>query len=246
MAVESRLLDALLAAAAIALLFFCVFYVAYRVVKLARRRSKGAYAIGAALAPFMAFNPVDPDFRIVNEAKQHKKREQDNPGDPPTEDEGSIAEPAMQETGELEQGGSEEEEVVMVHKPQVWRPVLARAIAFVLSLMALATAIVASLALFSDFFGREARWSFSPLEWAAIYLMAALLFTSMLQLFRLRSASVWLFAGYIGLGALLSVGHAFMQEPSPYLDLRVTLLTIPVALAVLMYMHRLRRQGALV
>ena len=48
---------------------------------------KRAYAIGAALAPFMAMgHVVDTDFRIVHEAKQHKKREEDEPGDPPNDD----------------------------------------------------------------------------------------------------------------------------------------------------------------
>ena len=126
------------------------------------------------------------------------------------------------------------------------RPVLARAVAVVLGLMALATAAVASVALFSDFFGRDVRESFSPLEWASIYLMSALLFASMLQLFRLRRAAVWLFAAYLGLGILLSIGHALMLEPNPYLDLRVTFVTVPAALAVLVYMRRLGKQGTLI
>jgi hypothetical protein len=37
-------------------------------------------------AEFGAFGNVsDPDNRIVQEAKQHKQREEDNPGDPPSE-----------------------------------------------------------------------------------------------------------------------------------------------------------------
>ena len=63
-----------------------VAYALYRLVKWARRRAKGAYVLGAALAPFFGFGNVsDPDFRIVNEAKQLKKREEDDAGDPPNE-----------------------------------------------------------------------------------------------------------------------------------------------------------------
>ena len=80
---DSRFVEALLAAATAALFFGAVLVGGYRVVTWARRQSKGAYVIGAALAPFIGMgNVVDPDFRIVQEAKQLKKREEDDPGDP--------------------------------------------------------------------------------------------------------------------------------------------------------------------
>jgi len=80
----STLTDALLAAAAVAIFFGVAAFCLYRVVVWARRRSKRAYFIGAALAPFIALGRVvDPDFRIVQEAKQTKKREEDDGGDPP-------------------------------------------------------------------------------------------------------------------------------------------------------------------
>lgn len=61
-------------------------YVLYRVVRWARTRAKGAYALGAVLLPLGAFGNVsDPDNRIVQEAKELKKREEDNAGDPPNE-----------------------------------------------------------------------------------------------------------------------------------------------------------------
>jgi hypothetical protein len=245
MADESRLVDALLIAGSIALFFGGAFYVAYRVVTWARRQSKKAYVIGAALAPFMAFNVVDPDFRIVNEAKQLKKREEDNPGDPPDGEGESMAPQEVQETGELEHGESEAE-VAMTTKSRVWHPAFARAIAIVLSLMALATSVVASMVLLSDLYGSDARQSFSAFEWASIYLMSALLLVSMFQLFRLRKISVWLFAGYVGLGILLAIGQSLLQDPSRYLDLRVMFVTVAVALAVLGYMRRLSTRGALV
>jgi hypothetical protein len=54
--------DVAAALAALAAIVYCLSVV----VGWARRRQKRAYAIGAALAPFMA-NFVDPDFRVVNE-----------------------------------------------------------------------------------------------------------------------------------------------------------------------------------
>lgn len=70
----------------------CVaIYVLYRVARWARKRAKGAYVLGAVLAPFIApGNVTDPDGRIVHQAKQHKKREEDDAGDPPNEPSGSA------------------------------------------------------------------------------------------------------------------------------------------------------------
>jgi len=86
------LADALLAAGVVAVFFCVVILCLYRVVAWARRRSKRAYMIGAALAPFIALGKVtDPDFRIVQEAKQLKKRDEDDAGDPPApEDDGTL------------------------------------------------------------------------------------------------------------------------------------------------------------
>jgi hypothetical protein len=111
--------------------------------------------------------------------------------------------------------------------------------------MALATLVVVSMTLFSDFYGASIRESFSAFEWASFYLMSALLLVAMLQLFRLRKASVRLFAGYIAVGILISVGQSLVRDPNPYLDLRVTFVTVPLALAMLTYMRRLSRQGRL-
>lgn len=67
--------------------FLLVVFALYRLVRWARTRAKGAYVLGAALAPFVGVGNVsDPDFRIVNEAKQLKKREEDDPGDPPSDE----------------------------------------------------------------------------------------------------------------------------------------------------------------
>jgi hypothetical protein len=75
-------------AAAVAVLL--VSYLLYRVARWARARSTGAYVLGVVFAPFgAAGNVVDPDFRIVNEATQDKRHEEDDPGDPPN-DQGDV------------------------------------------------------------------------------------------------------------------------------------------------------------
>lgn len=76
--------DALLAAGVVAISFCVAVLGLYRVVVWARRRSKRAYVVGAALAPLIALGKVtDPDFRVVQEAKQLKKRDEGDAGDPP-------------------------------------------------------------------------------------------------------------------------------------------------------------------
>lgn len=71
--------------AAVAVLL--VPYLLYRVARWARARTTGAYVLGAALAPIIAAGSVvDPDSRIVNEAKQSKEHEEDDAGDPPNDD----------------------------------------------------------------------------------------------------------------------------------------------------------------
>lgn len=246
---DSSLMDALLAACTVALFFVGVLYAAYRVVIWARRQKKRAYVIGAALAPFISIgNVVDPDFRIVQEAKQLKKREEDDAGDPPDPEDDDVALQEVQRTDELRQRGSGARPST-VRAAHVSRPLLARAIALLLSSMALGTLAIGSLILFSDAYGpvgRDVRASFSAVEWASMYLASALLFVSMLQLFRLRRASVWLFAGYIGLGTLVPLVHALTQARNPYLDLRMMFVTVPVGLALLAYMHWLRKQAKLV
>jgi len=82
------IIDVVLAALVVA----GILYGLHLVVGWARRRQKRAYAIGAALAPFMSMGlVVDPDFRIVHEAKQHKKREEDEPGDPPNDESDGVS-----------------------------------------------------------------------------------------------------------------------------------------------------------
>jgi hypothetical protein len=76
-------ISSLLAAVAVLL----VPYLLYRVARWARARPTGAYVLGAALAPVIAAGSVvDPDSRIVNEAKQSKEHEEDDAGDPPNDE----------------------------------------------------------------------------------------------------------------------------------------------------------------
>src|SRR5690242_1669617 len=93
MEASSTLSDALFAAGAVAIFLCVAIFCLYRVVVWARRRSRRAYLIGAALAPLIALGKLtDPDFRIVQEAKQLKKREEDDAGDPPAGDDDRVEE----------------------------------------------------------------------------------------------------------------------------------------------------------
>jgi len=88
MPLDRVVVDVALAVTVVAVILVCL----YRVVGWARRRQRRAYVVGAALTPFMAAgHVVDPDFRIVHEAKQHKKREEDEPGDPPSEESDALS-----------------------------------------------------------------------------------------------------------------------------------------------------------
>jgi hypothetical protein len=61
-----------------------VFFAGYRAVLWAKRQAKGAYVLGAVLIPLGSFGKVtDPDGRIVLEAQQSKRKEEDDNGDPP-------------------------------------------------------------------------------------------------------------------------------------------------------------------
>lgn len=63
-----------------------VFWILYRIALWARRRTSGAYVLGAFLIPIGGMGNVsDPDYKIVNEAKQIKRHKEDDTGDPPTD-----------------------------------------------------------------------------------------------------------------------------------------------------------------
>jgi hypothetical protein len=80
--IEDSLVASVLAAVAVLL----IPYLLYRVARWARAQTTGAYVLGAALSPIIAAGSVvDPDSRVVNEAKQLKRQEEDDAGDPPNE-----------------------------------------------------------------------------------------------------------------------------------------------------------------
>jgi len=61
-----------------------VIFPLYAIVLWARTRASGAYVLGAFLIPIGGMGNVsDPDFKIVNEARQLKREEEDDTGDPP-------------------------------------------------------------------------------------------------------------------------------------------------------------------
>ena len=73
-----------------------------------------------------------------------------------------------------------------------------------------------------------------------------ILLTSMVTLFRLRKISLYLFGAYLALGVLGSVWYALTPEHELYFDVRVTSFGgVPVALAVLLYMLRLKKRRCL-
>jgi hypothetical protein len=221
----------------------------YRVVLWARRRAKRAYIIGAALAPFIAMGNVsDPEFRIVNEAKQDKKREEDLPGDPPCPASAAALEYPPNKASLRQRRAKRRTMETIMSARKVTRPTASWAIAVFLGITAIFTSLAQSLILFADPAdlaprAREVLATFTVFEWASLYLLHAMLLTSMFMLFRLRKSSVWLFATYSSLGVSLSVWYAMRGEP--IVPVGVTALGAAVAVLVLTYMLRLKRQGRL-
>jgi hypothetical protein len=79
----SILWNVLLGTAALAV----IAIVLCKLVVWARARANGAYVLGALFSPFMGVGDVvDPDFKIVNETKRVKQKEEDDSGDPPNAD----------------------------------------------------------------------------------------------------------------------------------------------------------------
>ena len=248
MEASSTLTDALLAAGTVAI-FFCVTLLGlYRVVTWARRRSKRAYVIAAALAPIMALGMVvDPDMRIVQEAKRLKKREEDNPGDPPESEDEGVVRAATEIASRKKENTMRKNEVAFTAKPM--RPVLASVIAVVLGLIAVLNALLLAWLLLADAAllaprARLVRDSLSAFDWGSLFLLSAILLTSMVMLFRLRKVSLYFFGVYVTLGVLGSLWYALTPEHELYFDVRVTSFGgIPVALGVLLYMLRLKKRA---
>jgi hypothetical protein len=247
---SSNLTDALLAAGIVVIFFCVVIWCLYRAVVWARRRSKRAYIIGAALAPLMALGMViDPDMRIVQEAKRLKKREEDNPGDPPESEEERIVSAAREIAAQKGESIVRESETSTI-RAKTSRPALVFIISVTLGLVAAATALMLTWILLAGSAVLDpaalARDSLSALDWSLLFAASALLLTSMVMLFRLRKSSLYWFGAYLTLGALASVWYVLTPEREPYFDVRVTSFSaLPVAVAVLLYMLRLKRRTVL-
>jgi len=87
--------------------------------------------------------------------------------------------------------------------------------------------------------------SVSAFDWLTLYVLAGILLTSMVSLFRLRSRAISWFAVYIGLGSWAALGYALSPENPPYFDELVSLGGLVVALGILGYMLRLRKRHVL-
>ena len=62
------------------------FWMLYRVVRWAWQRASGAYILGALIIPIGGMGNVsDPDYKVVDQAKQIKQKAEDDTGDPPSE-----------------------------------------------------------------------------------------------------------------------------------------------------------------
>lgn len=248
---SSDLTDALLAAGTVAILFYVVVRCLHRAVVWARRQKKRSYVIGAALAPFMALGNVsDPDFRILHEAKRLKNREDDDSGDPPGSEDERIVRAAAEIAAKKGDNAVRKEDIVTV-AARPTRPVLVWLVSITFGLTASVTSLVLAWLLFAEPAllapqVRFARESLSAFDWASLFVMSATLLTSMVMLFRLRKSSVRLFVLYLALGMLGTAWYAMTLEQEPHFDLRVTLLLgMPVAIAVLLYMLRLKKRAVL-
>ncbi len=248
---SSTLTDALLAAGTVVIVFYVVVRCLHRVVVWARRRSKRAYVIGAALAPFIALGNVsDPDFRILQEAKRLKNREDDDSGDPPNTEEERIIRTAAEIAAKKGDNAVRKQDVVTV-AARPTRPALVWLISIALGLMASAASLVLVWLLFAKPAllapqARFARESLSAFDWASLFVMSVTLLTSMVMLFRLRKSSVHVFGLYVALGLLGTAWYAMTPGQESYFDLGVTLFVgMPVAIVVLLYMLRLKKRAVL-
>lgn len=129
---------------------------------------------------------------------------------------------------------------------EVARPKLVWVISIVVGLMAASQIAILSLALTSsDTAIRNIIASVSAFDWLMLYVLAAILLTSMVLLFRLRRRAVSWFAVYVGLASWMVWGYALAADNPPYFDELVSLGGLMVALGVLAYMLRLRKRKVL-
>ena len=86
----------------------------------------------------------------------------------------------------------------------------------------------------------------SPFDWIALYGLAAVLLVSMVLFFRLRKRAIQWFIAYVGLGSWVAWVYGVAPPREPQFDELVSLGGLLVALAVLGYMLKLKKQKLLV
>jgi hypothetical protein len=131
---------------------------------------------------------------------------------------------------------------------EVSRPKLVWVISVMVGLMAVSQLVILSslLVLGPSSPGlRNVAASVSAFDWLTLYVLAAILLTSMVLLFRLRRRAVSWFGAYIGLSSWVAWGYALSPETPPYFDELVSLAGLLVALGIFGYLWRLRKHRVL-
>jgi hypothetical protein len=139
-------------------------------------------------------------------------------------------------------------EINRMESVEVSRPKLVWVISIVVGLMAASQLLILSslFALGPSSPGlRNMIASVSAFDWLTLYVLAGILLTSMVFLFRLRSRAVSWFAVYIGLGSWAALGYAVAPMNPPYFDELISLGGLLVALGIFGYMLRLRKRHVL-
>lgn len=130
----------------------------------------------------------------------------------------------------------------------VSRPKLVWVISIVVGSMAAAQIVILSslFVLGSSSPGpRNIIGSVSTFDWLTLFVLAGMLLTSMVFLFRLRSRAISWFAVYIGLCGWVALAYAIAPENPPFFDELVSLAGLLVALGIFGYMLRLRKRRVL-
>ena len=133
-----------------------------------------------------------------------------------------------------------------MESPRIARPTLVWIISVILGLMAASQLVILSFVLSSSNTAiKDTIAAVSFFDWLTLYVLATILLTSMVFLFRMRRRAVSWFAVYVGLSSWVAWGYALAPENPPFFDELVSLGGLVVALGVLGYMLRLRKRAIL-